>query len=280
MIKYIILVIVRTIVFFPLVILVNQFDIGPVNLRIGHYIMGFIIAFIGAVLYTKVEYDNHCIKLILRKIQYFLSKQISLDQLYCAFIENNMIRHKVKRDSRKYHDYYEEAFIKFLRLDDKSLKKIDTNSLEIPFRYRTAFRIFCERLRLRYELDIHTLSIEERLTIFAAKAQPNWLNLDYDYLVQLYQSFPRSYSFNEKIKITRQRLLTIYKYEQTPPFWIKKPEWVVENGEPFCFMYQQDRLDSNSVDYIFYHKERKIEVVITQSYSVLPSNSLNTNQIS
>ena len=279
MIKYIILVIVRTIVFFPLVILVNQLDIGPVNLQIGDYIMGFIIAFIGAVLYTKIEYDNHYLKHILRRIQYFFSKQISLDQLYYAFIENNMIRHKVRRDSRKYHDYYEETFIKFLRLEDKSSNKIDTDSLEFPFRYRSAFRIFCERLRLRYALDFHTLSIEERLTIFAAKAQPNWLNLDLDYLVQLYQSLPRRYSFNEKIKITRQRLLTIYNYEQTPPFWIKKPEWVVENGEPFCFMYQKDRLDCDSVDYIFYHKERDIEVVITQSYSVLPLNTQNANQI-
>jgi len=279
MAKYIIKYFIYSILLYPLLLIVVYIDIGDSFERADYFRVLVAILFVGLILSIVNYYDN-CFSRFTKYIEKYHKKEINLQELFRKFIENNMIRHKVKRDSRKYHDYYEEAFIKFLRLDDKSLKKIDASSLEIPFRYRSAFRIFCERLRLRYALDIHTLSIEERLTIFAAKAQPNWLNLDYDYLVQLYQSFPRSYSFNEKIKITRQRLLTIYKYEQTPPFWIKKPEWVVENGEPFCFMYQKDRLDSNSVDYIFYHKERKIEVVITQSYSVLPSNSLNTNQVS
>ena len=275
MAKYIFRYIVYSILLYPLLLLVVYIDIGD-SFERADYVRVLVAILIVGLLLSITNYYENCISTFTRDLDKYHKGEIDLQTLFHHFIENRMIRTKVCKNSRKYHDYYEEDFIKFLRLEDKSLSKTETNSMVIPFRYRSAFRSFCERLRLRYALDIHTLSMEERLTIFAAKAQPNWLNLEFDYLVQLYQSLPKRYSFNEKIKITRQRLLTIYKYEQIPPFWIKKPEWVVENKEPFCFMYQKDGVD-NSVDYIFYHKEKKIEVVVTQTYSVV---SPTMNQIS
>ena len=71
----------------------------------------------------------------------------------------------------------------------------------------------------------------------------------------------------KRIKLGKEKIKELFKYDKTYPRWVQGAEWPVVDGKPLVFSHQKKAgRDDERVFYYFYDPETKEETVIMQMY--------------
>lgn len=273
MTKYIVRNTVISILIYPLLLVIVYFDISS-SFSITDYILVFLASLLVGFLLSFKDYFDDCVQIIASSLAKHPKDDNNLQFILHHFMKCWILRWKVRKDINKFHDFFDDDMCNLLLQKNDAKHSMEPKIITICQKYSIPTYILFERIVYRYSQRDARTSIEKRMLIFAARVQPNWLHLDHEFLVHLYQSFPKGYSFARKTREGRVRLLAKYKYLRIPPFWFRNQEWVVENGEPFCFLYQKYDPIQQKVDYVFGKKELNREVTVSQSIPQYSSKAI------
>ncbi|NLB61286.1 MAG: hypothetical protein GX802_02500 [Clostridiales bacterium] len=103
---------------------------------------------------------------------------------------------------------------------------------------------------------------------FRAEIQPSYIEIeDEDFLNTIIATAPTELTKAQKKQWLKEKLKSLFKYDNKPPRWIQDPEWPIVNGEPLIFKSQtKERKDDERVFYTFYHPKTGEETIIEQAY--------------
>ena len=128
------------------------------------------------------------------------------------------------------------------------------------------FRVVCNYFRCRKVDDSRFFNKDSALLSLLLSAEPEWLDADTAYLLKIYDSLPDNLSREEKRETIEKTLLENFKYNETPPQWIRNPEWPIIDGKPLVFSYQKEILSESEVYYYFYNDETQQQYIIKQNF--------------
>lgn len=204
----------------------------------------------------------------------------------------------MKKEYQIIVDYVEgkltsEEFHRVL-LNDKILQKILKDSYDVkcqylkPYNYNL-FDYFMQgylfqsknwnKIRIQYVLQAELIEFLKKNNIkyfqykkyendydFLLDIQPAWLNIDDDSIFQkIIAEIPQDFSKNKRIKLGKERVKALFKYDKTYPRWIQGAEWPIVNGKPLVFSHQEKAKDGDiRTYYYFYDEDTKEETVIEQ----------------
>ncbi len=94
---------------------------------------------------------------------------------------------------------------------------------------------------------------------FLLDIQPTWLNIDDDIIFQkILDEIPQNLSKTQRIKIGKEKIKELFRYDKTYPRWVQNPEWPIVNGKPLVFSHQEQMLNDNfHTYYCFYDEDTK-----------------------
>lgn len=103
---------------------------------------------------------------------------------------------------------------------------------------------------------------------FLVDIQPNYVNIeDENFLNTIIAMAPTELTKAQKKKWLKEKIKSLFKYDNKLPRWIQDPEWPIVNGEPLTFKGQtKERKDDERVFYTFYQPETGEEMVVVQFY--------------
>ncbi|MDE7455064.1 MAG: hypothetical protein K2M64_04475, partial [Clostridia bacterium] len=101
---------------------------------------------------------------------------------------------------------------------------------------------------------------------FLLDIQPAWLDIyDDSMLQQIFDEIPQDLSKTQRIKLGKEKIKALFKYDKTYPRWIQNSEWPIVNGKPLVFSHQEKiKGDDFHSFYYFYDEDTKEETVIEQ----------------
>ena len=104
--------------------------------------------------------------------------------------------------------------------------------------------------------------------IFLLSIQPSWLDIDDDFIFQqIMQEIPQDLPKTQRIKMGKEKIKAMFKYDKTYPRWIQDPEWPIVNGKPLVFSHQERvKGDDFHTLYYFYDEDTK-EVTVIEQFS-------------
>ncbi len=195
-----------------------------------------------------------------------------------------------------WNSYKDSLALQTIIIRDKTRKKglLLFNSEIGEFKYdkkkcRDSMDYFApERLLNVINIDVlehrHALYQTVRLYFWRRKANLKYKNDDYDkyeFLQTLVPSYvyirdaswiddilnnaPKELSQKEKVKYTREKIKSLFCYDNRPPKWLQVPEWPIKDGRPLVFSFQKRVKGTDSLTrYYFYHPESKEQMIVEQ----------------
>lgn len=81
--------------------------------------------------------------------------------------------------------------------------------------------------------------------MFVLDIQPSWLDIEDDSIFQqILAEIPQELSKAQRIKLGKERVKKLFKYDKTYPRWIQSPKWPIVNGKPLVFSHQLKAMSS------------------------------------
>lgn len=101
---------------------------------------------------------------------------------------------------------------------------------------------------------------------FLLNIQPSWLDInDNSIFQQIKDGIPNNLSKKQQIKLGKEKVKAMFKYDKTYPRWVQSPEWPIVNGKPLVFSHQKNAKNGDiRTYYYFYDKDTKENTVIEQ----------------
>lgn len=101
---------------------------------------------------------------------------------------------------------------------------------------------------------------------FLLSIQPTWLDVDDDSIFkQIISDIPQDLSKSKRVKLGKEKVKSLFKYDKTYPRWIQNPEWPIVNGKPLVFSHQEKAKDGDiRTYYYFYDEDTKEQTIIEQ----------------
>lgn len=119
-----------------------------------------------------------------------------------------------------------------------------------------------------YNFEIHPTEEYLDKLKFISEIQPSYVDIeDEEFLNKIIEETPKEISKTNQKKWLKDRIRSIFRYDNKPPRWIQDPEWPIVNGTPLVFKGQtKEKKDDERVYYYFYNPDTKEEKVIIQFY--------------
>ena len=103
---------------------------------------------------------------------------------------------------------------------------------------------------------------------FLLKIQPSWLDIDDDCIFQqIMQEIPQDLPKTQRIKLGKEKIKAMFKYDKTYPRWIQDPEWPIVNGKPLVFSHQKRVKDEDFHTLYYFYDEDTKEVTVIEQFS-------------
>lgn len=101
---------------------------------------------------------------------------------------------------------------------------------------------------------------------FVLSIQPSWLDIDDDSIFQkILAEIPENLSKTQRVKVGKDKIRQLFKYDKTYPRWIQDPEWPIVNGKPLVFSHQENvKGEDFHTYYYFYDEDTKEQTVVEQ----------------
>lgn len=119
-----------------------------------------------------------------------------------------------------------------------------------------------------YEIPNVPTLIYQKVFNFRLDIQPSYVNIEDDeFLDKIIDSVPKELTDGQRKKWLKDKIKTLFKYENKPPRWIQDPEWPIIEGVPLIFKSQSKAKNNDErVSYKFFNPCNNEEVVIEQFY--------------
>ncbi len=119
-----------------------------------------------------------------------------------------------------------------------------------------------------YDFKIQPTKKYQDKVNFMSQIQPSYVCIeDEAFLNKIIEEAPKDISKTMQKKWLKNRIKSIFRYDNKPPKWIQDPEWPIIDGKPLVFKSQtKEKIDDERVYYTFYNPETKEEKVIIQFY--------------
>ena len=186
----------------------------------------------------------------------FLEGRLTTEEFFEIYKNDECVRNTLIEDKKNdLPVYYDPEFL---------IERVDLKKL------RAKVEIFwlVNRYFVRNKIECSPNNADEKFFSFLCKIQPSWLEIeDEDFLLNIINSTPQNFNKNQKIKYCREKIKSLFKYENKPPKWLQNPEWPIVNGKPLIFQYQTGDVDDQLVpliQYYFYNPDTNENTVITQ----------------
>ena len=100
-------------------------------------------------------------------------------------------------------------------------------------------------------------------------AQPRYLDLPTDFLLEHVVPKDESLSKAKKIALIKERLKALFQYAKKPPSWVQSPAWPIHDGEPAYFIGQTPidapaLFHDQGAAYVFFNKRSGQFETVTQ----------------
>ncbi len=101
---------------------------------------------------------------------------------------------------------------------------------------------------------------------FLLNIQPSWLDInDNSIFQQIKDGIPNNLSKTQQIKLGKEKVNAMFKYDKTYPRWVQSPEWPIVNGKPLVFSHQEKvKGDDCHTYYYFYDEKTKEQTIVEQ----------------
>ena len=101
---------------------------------------------------------------------------------------------------------------------------------------------------------------------FILDIQPSWLDINNDDVFQkVIEEIPNNLSTTQQIKLGKEKVKALFKYDKTYPRWVQSPEWPIVNGKPLVFSHQKKvKGDDCHTYYYFYDEQTKEQTIVEQ----------------
>jgi len=126
-----------------------------------------------------------------------------------------------------------------------------------------------ERFLVRYNYPHNPTKDYREKFNFLLDIQPRWLDiLDEKFLIdEVISKIPEGLTKGKKIAWCKTRIKQLFQYEKSYPRWVQSPEWPIVDGIPLIFKKQEnDKNDSEKVNFIFYNSSDGEEHIVVQWY--------------
>ena len=193
-------------------------------------------------------------------------------QEFVDFVEGRMSFDEFHRNYETNHDY--KKILDDKKPNEKDIyRKNDTINQSLHYHKwsTTLGKLGVHHYILRY-LQYYNISVcpttyyqEEHN--FKLSIQPNYVNLNEEFLNNVIASAPSELTLIGKKKWLKEKIKSIFQYDSKPPKWIQDSEWPIVDGKTLVFKSQtKENINDERVYYTFYSPETKEEKVIIQFY--------------
>jgi hypothetical protein len=180
-------------------------------------------------------------------------------------IENNVhlkdfLKKKVNNPSLSYNNY---NYYDYFHGQYRYIKNWDI----VFVRYNLQEMLRLHLSRLGYGFEVYKKYEEDYL--FLLKMLPGWLDCvdDQGIFDKIIAEIPADLPKTKRIKLGKEKIKELFKYDKTYPRWVQGAEWPIVDGKPLVFSHQKKAgRDDERVFYYFYDPETKEETVIMQMY--------------
>lgn len=156
---------------------------------------------------------------------------------------------------------YEYNFYSFL-MSDWRFKNTNWNNVA------TKYYLFWWLVKLLQDnkVDFTPIVRYEQDYNFLLSIQPSWLDINNDDVFQkVIEEIPNNLSKTQQIKLGKEKVKTLFKYDKTYPRWVQSPEWPIVNGKPLVFSHQKKvKGDDCHTYYYFYDEKTKEQTIVEQ----------------
>lgn len=117
-----------------------------------------------------------------------------------------------------------------------------------------------------YSIEYNAYSKYKEDYGFLIDIQPSWAFTNDDSILQtMIEAIPKELSQTQRIKIGKEKVRALFKYDKTYPRWVQGAEWPIVNGKPLVFSHQEKAKDGDiRTYYYFYDEDTKEQTVIEQ----------------
>lgn len=122
------------------------------------------------------------------------------------------------------------------------------------------FGVVCQHLN-RKGIPFNKTNIYDEKYNLILDCQPNWLDIDEDFLNdEIMSKAPPKLKKSELKKWLKNRIREMFRYASSPPRWIQNPEWLIIDNRPLVFLCQQnvnDYFHDKATVYVFVDEDSK-----------------------
>lgn len=193
----------------------------------------------------------------------FVEGRISAENFHKELLKNSFLK---KEFSKWYCDRtalkdYGYNFYKFLSKDWR-FNSLDWNKVTIKY----YLSWWLEKFLNDKGIDFVPLPQYEQDYSFLLSIQPSWLDIDDDTFFQrIMDEIPQDLPKAQRVKMGKEIVKSMFKYEKTYPRWLQDPEWPIVNGKPLVFSHQEKgKGDDCHNYYYFYSEDTKEQTVVEQ----------------
>lgn len=175
-----------------------------------------------------------------------------------SLLEKELAKWQCKKEALKDYGYnFYEFLIKDWRFNC-------TNWNNVTIRYYLLW--WLEKLLMDTNISFLPCKKYEEDYSFLLDIQPTWLDINDDTIFQqIIDEIPQDLSKSQRIKLGKEKVKALFKYDKTYPRWIQDPEWPIVNGKPLVFSHQEKAKGEDiRTYYYFYDEDTKEEKVIEQ----------------
>ena len=175
-----------------------------------------------------------------------------------SLLKKELAKWQCKKEALKDYGY---NFYEFL-IKDWRFKCTNWNNVTI--RYYLLW--WLEKLLMDTNISFLPCKKYEEDYNFLLDIQPTWLDINDDTIFQqIINEIPQDLSKSQRIKLGKEKVKALFKYDKTYPRWIQDPEWPIVNGKPLVFSHQEKvKGDDFHTYYYFYDENTKEQTVIEQ----------------
>lgn len=187
----------------------------------------------------------------------FVEGKMSMESFWNAFNESDEILKVLLNDpNRKDLNSYFRADLLREHVD------IHTAKGASGFYHRVYMYFFRNHIEVK-ATDQYQKAYRELLEI-----QPDWLELDEEYLRQLLSEAPTEFTKTKKKSWCKKEILRRFRYLKKPPQWIQFPQWMMtEDHQPMIFSHQSKPIpNSDCVTFYFIHPTTNETYLLNQHF--------------
>ena len=194
----------------------------------------------------------------------YVEGKLSVEDFRRYFLTNAELSKVLQKKMPKHYLYlkqYDYCLYNLFRYE-YSFAKCNWNSISMKASLQGELQRFLDY----YGVDYNPYTNYHENYMFVLDIQPSWLDIEDDSIFQqILDEIPQELSKTQRIKLGKERVKELFKYDKTYPRWIQSPEWPIVNGKPLVFSHQEKvKGDDFHTYYYFYDEDTKEQTVVEQ----------------